>query len=105
MDASKAIRFRSPRAVGTVVFSVLIVMLAAVVFTGHTDTKDWFQFAAPIPFFAFFAHQGLSRGRFSIRPLFLMEGISARVAGGIAALVAILSAYFGFFTFVRWFYS
>ena len=105
MDASKPFIFRSAGLVRAVVFSVLIVMLAAVIFTGRTGTKDWFQFALPIPFLAFVAHQGLSRGRFSIRPLFVIEGVAARAAGGLAAVLAALSAYFGFFIFVRWFYS
>lgn len=105
VDASKAIKFRSHRPVAAVVFSTLAVLLAAVITTGLTDTKEWLQFAVPVPFLALFAHQGLHGNRLSLTPLFVMEGTAARVAGGISGLIAVLSAYFGFFTFMRWFYS
>ena len=103
--ATSTIRFRSRRVVATFVFGVLLILFAAVILSGFSDTTDWVQFAVPIPFFVFFACQGLRRKRLSIRPLFLIEGTVARMAGILAALLSGLSGYFGFFTFLRWLYS
>jgi hypothetical protein len=94
-----------PRVAGSAVLSTLVVLLVAAVFTGLTDTRDWFQFALPAVLFAFVAFWALRFHVLTIPYLLRVDGVMATVAGWLAVVVSIVSGYFAVVVFIRWYYS
>ena len=98
-------KIRDPKLAAGFVILTLLLAMAPTLFTGLTDTHDWFQFVVPTFVFAFVAFWTFRFHVVTIPRVLRVDGVAATATGWLCVALSLLSGSFAVVVFFRWFYS
>jgi len=104
-DTQAWTRFAIRKLAAGLVILTLLLALAPTLFTGLTDTHDWFQFVVPALVFALVAFWAFRFHAVRIPRVLIVDGVAATATGWLCVVLSLVSGYFAVVVFIRWFYS
>ena len=98
-------KIRDPKLAAGLVIVTLLLSLAPTLFTGLTDTHDWFQFVVSTLVYAFVAFWAFRFHALRIPRVLRVDGVAATATGWLCVGLSLVSGSFAVVVFIRWFYS